>query len=243
MDLELIRLLADDGTPLEVRVEQGEGEAWVSRPLKGAHLVREDGVLEKLRHALRHYPREAVINGEAVETSPAPRESVVELGEHDGRNLLTCRFRRLHPREEPEDPFRIIAGGVGIAAVPAAGNAGPEEELTHQSRYVTLAEGSGARHRRPLSILRTTTALEVRAHELGGLEMKDGSVRIRPGSLLDDMTRERRRETEERTLALTGIPPVFRGAVYGYPISGERGDPRRWTPAPMAVKGTPVTIR
>ena len=237
MKLELIKLLADNGEPLEITTRETHDGTTVRRG-QTEIMVRQKGQFEKmLRDSLRHYPREVRVNGERLETTPAPTDSMVEIMEHDGRNLDGYEFRMLHPRER-ERRFDMIVGGVGHHMTQSH----PYGDKSNERRYLTPMTRQ-ARHHRGLSILRTTTVQVVLTEEIGELGESNGSPVIPGPSALALTIREQMRETEEKTLAREGVPEIYRGEVFEYALTGEEGDDKYYKPAPIEVTGTPIMIR
>ena len=236
MQLELLTMLADNGGPLDITIRKGTGGTQVSRGKKSVE-VSHFQAEEMLPGALRHYPRPVRVNGERLETTPAPTGSIVEIMEHDGRNLTGWGFRRLDPAEAEDQPrFSIIAGGVGLYS-----NSHNSEDQPNQTRYLTPAPGA-ARHHSPLFIIRTTTTQVVLTKEIGELEESLGNVRIPARSDITLKVHDRRRNTEERTLARDGMPPIYRGEAFEYALMGDEEDDGKRSPAPIRVAGTPVEI-
>ena len=246
MKLELIKLLADNGEPLEITtrethdgttVRRGQTEITVRRG-QTEITVKQKGQFERmLRDSLRHYPREVRVNGERLETTPAPTDSMVEIMEHDGRNLEGYEFRMLHPRER-ERRFDMIVGGVGHYMKQSH----PYGDKSNERRYLTPMTRQ-ARHHRGLSILRTTTVQVVRTGEIGELRESHGSPVIPEPSTLALTVREQMREKEEKTLAREGMPEIYRGEVFEYALTGEEGDDKYYKSAPIEVTGNPVMIQ
>ena len=235
MQLEALRLLADSGQPLNLEVKTQGSQ----------HLIRRDGgpwtehvcwnPREDLQLRLAHYPRDAWINGEKLETSPAPTLAEVMVLQPSGRDTSGDIERRLDLGEpERHIGFNALIGGVW-------GTIQQGNSTEESSAYFSPMPGE-SRHHRLLAVVRLNPHLEVQADEIEMLKQAGSFWEFRMKPELRQRTERRMEEMLERTMLHPEMPARYEGRVYSCPLVGHRNSREYVSEAPVAVLGTPVTI-
>ena len=238
MNLELLKMLADNGQPLNLSAREEDEKLMISRdggpPLPSRWFP---GALELLRKSLTHYPREVWINGESAETSPPPQTAMAWVQTPQGPCISRIQDEMLRDTGSEVLPrsFNTIAGGVCCETVFQTG-----EEEERQSIYLSPVPESGNGNHRLLSAIRLKPHTEILTEELVQLQHERNRIQIPRGSALEHRTSIRRRLICENTKAQPDMPEEFIGTVFFYPLTSWDGELIR--AAPMQVLGQPVVI-
>ena len=237
--MKVLRALADNGGPLELRVETREGK----------HFIRRDGgpeveytcwnPTEELRHRLAHYPREVRINGKKMETKPEPELAEVVTLRPSGRDMSGDSERKLELGEPERNPaFNALIGGVWNT-IRQDRRDGDNNPCNHT--YFSLMPGD-AQHHQLLATVRLKLHLEVRTEEISMLRRSGSVWEFTAEPELQKRMEQRLEEMLERTLRHPAMPPRYEGRVHTSPLVGHTGSDQHITEAPIAVTGTPVII-
>ena len=241
MNLRTLRVLADNGQSLDITNEPVEGGVMIQRKgfIPVTHLASDP--LESLRSHLRYYPRPVRIDGQELMTRQAPNRSMVRV-----LTPLEMDIAEQEPQPLPMGPLiqsglhNAIAGGVLIRIQTGRSPSGHGQKW-RTSRYVSLMEGQ-TRHRSMLQIVELQTLMEIHSSELGQLHQGRHGIEIPRGFALDHEVWLRIRRTEERTISIAEMPPLYQGKVHRAALVSDEGDSSYIKPAPIAVSGTPVVI-
>ena len=233
----MLRLLADNGHPLEVTLEKGDGETHLTR-----NSVRVPcphwTTTETLQMQLASYPREARVNGESVERTPAPgiaRATVREAQALDLSCSLDVAVEGVGNRPHHE-AFNALIGGVWGRI-----RARSLEDMPTDTYFSPAPGGNG--NYLPLRIVTLAGYMEVEADELHMLQEEGRYIEIDQDSVLMGRVRERMESMFRRTADLPETPENYPGRVYFCPRTGNKGDESRFEPVPVAVtNGTPVVV-
>ena len=234
MKLETIRLLADDGSPLEVTLEKTEKETLLTR---GGVTVSEhpsDDPLQDLSTALTHYPGEVWINGEKLDTTPWPGLGKVSMTDPDDSQ----KSRKVELGEKtPGDFINAYVGGITIRM-----NLGWLLRKKTTNCYFTPSEGKELHHHTPLSSVEVQAILEIDAREVNKMKQTIIGPEVPENSLLEERIVERAEAMIQRTMERPEMPPRYDGKVYGRPTKGEWGSEHYDEPYAIGVEGRPIVI-
>ena len=247
MNLETLKLLADDGSPLALTTERIGDKIWVTREGRGQTAITigsyasAEWALEGLRNALAHYPRPATIDGERLETTPAPSAARVTVLDPRGTDISESREEEFPLDESPEaqpigNRYNAMVAGVRCSIKTDL----PQWERD-ESVHLSRGEENWGRNHGPLRVVKLEAHTEVTAEEIREMGVDWNQPSVPTGSRLEQKTRERRGEMRQRTQGLPGIPARYEGEIYLYPLTGEMGS--AWfEPAPIWVDGQPVEV-
>ena len=236
MKPETIRLLADDGSPLELTLEKTEKETLLTR---GGVTVSEERCadpLDDLRQALAHYPREVRINGDKLDTTPWPGLGRVSMADPDDPQ----KSRKVDLGEkETGDSMDAHVGGVATRM-----NLGWRLRKKTTDFYFTPTEGTGKEHRHhtPLSIVKVQAILEIDAGEMDEMKMTMIGPEAPENSLLEERIVGRAMAMIQRTMERPEMPPRYAGKVYGRPTKGNHAEEHYDEPYAIGVTGKPIVV-
>ena len=233
MKIELLKLLADQGTPLELQTEQTEDGLLVRRDGYAPVNIKGSYAVDEFTASLTHYPRSAAINGQPIETSLPPTLSRISILRPAGMDLQEQQPLPLDP-EHPKG--NAVAGGVLVNISSRVRSKG---KPINQRQYLSLMPEYSHQNHRRLAEVHLTTMMEIKTDELD--QLKKGTA-IPTGSELEARVIQRVREIEERTIALPETPIPYPLRAPACVLLGEQGDWRYVRPAAIAVTGTPLVI-
>ena len=244
MELELLKMMADNGTPLVLRTESRDEQLWVSRD--GAEPVKfssHRGGADGLRAALAHYPREVTIDGDILPVTPAPTAARVTVLEPGGHNIEGISPQDFLPGEDPGNKPLGRRGNAIIGGVLCYINSRPSDREKGNGTYLSRFGGQESPRYRMLQGVRIEPHTEIEADEISQMVKQTAyDAGIREGSPLHERVMERRLRMIERTEALPGMPERYRGDVHFWPLTGQGGDRNFYRGAPVEVTGRPVAI-
>ena len=248
MNLEILKMLADNGQPLVLTTERINNTLWATRK-RGDRVAITVGkysppewALEGLRDSLAHYPRPVTIDGERLETTPAPRAAWVTVLDPLEPNISGSQEREFPLEGEGQDssPIRNRFNAM-VAGVQCSIKTEIPQWERDESVYLSRGDESWGKNHGPLRAVRLEAHTEITAEEIGELGVHWDQPSVPSGSRLEQSTQERRRAMRQRTQALPGMPVQHQGDVHLYPLTGEMGS--AWfEPAPIWVDGQPVEI-
>ena len=237
MNLKLLKLLQNNGTPLVITVEEN-GKGKQDRITRDGVTVEEQyESLKQIKEALAFYPQEVWINKEKMETTQWPGLAEVRITEQDKEGWERNSKRKVDLRAPISAPrFNAIVGDVMTSV-----------HLTDQQRkdtrvqYFTPKEDSALRHHVLLQTVTLTAFIEIQA---GETENPDGKylLAIQEGSDMEATVMTRAKEMIERTIDRKELPKPHEGKVYARPMTGPRGAEHFTEPYPIGVMGTPVLL-
>ena len=238
MNLKVMRLLADNGTPLRITLEAGQAGSTISRDGSPPMEYERWSPRENLEKRLRHYPREVTINGEALERTTGPTLARVEVLDPTGPNLESRIGQPIDMgQEELPLGFNALVGGIIAQIFPTV----RERHWTDLARrtHFSLKEGE-TRNYRLLKTVRLSPHYVLESQDIGGL--REDGYGITMSQELTDRADERRARLREMTLQDPRVPPAYGGRAYAYALVGPGGNGTTNQPVPMAVMGTPVLM-
>ena len=231
-DLEMLKMLAYDGSPLVITTRENPGRnqgTVVER--NGATRIAQSAP-EDVRNSLVHYPAEVTVNGIRVETTPFPDWARLRATAYsdDGES---SPIRMEGPPVSQGTVHNAIAGGV-LCTV----NVNMNVQRSHHS---PRGERNGP-WQRALEI-KATPVYRIEAGEIHELTADPvGQTPAAPrGSALQARLAERARLQMERSAEYPGVPPEYRGGAFSYFLQEYSMAPFQ-EGAPIIVHGTPVEI-
>ena len=247
MNLETLKLLADDGSPLALTTQTINNKLWVTREGRGRTAITigsyasAEWALEGLRNALAHYPRPVTIDGERLETTPAPGAARVMVLEPRGPDISGAREETFPLDESPEAQPIGNRYNAMVAGVRCRIKADPPQWEKDESIYLNRGTERWDRNHGPLRVVKLEAHTQVTPEEVAEMATDWNLPTVPSGSRLEQRTQERRRAMRQRTQTMEGMLPRYEGEVYFYPLTGEMGS--TWfEPAPIWVDGQPVEI-
>ena len=238
MKLEALKIMADNGRPLDLRLEIRNGQSFISRD-GGPEVIYEKRVvpLITLKRQLDHYPREVSINDERLKTTSRPTLAEVKILEPTKGETNGEGHSHLDLGESTKNPmFNANVGGVWTTV---------RRDITgegrHNNIYFSQMPGE-ARHHRFLKMVTMNPYLEIEAEEIEMLREKNSIPEIAHDSELYFRVGKREEAMLQRTKDHPTMPEPHRGRVYSCPLAGDTGAEKAFIPAPVAVLGTPVVI-
>ena len=241
MRLETIRLLADNGSPLEVTLEVRENDVLVTRDGTTLQEQLSADPLGDLRAALTHYPREVRINGEPLDIAPWPGLASVTLTSPNLNGEPNRENWKLRLMLGDRTPSAVFDGR--IAGVMARMRTSWDFRKKLMSHYFTPAWETDKQHHIPLSMVEVTAFVEIQADEL--LQLHDnpkGAAEIPEGSKLENRVLERAQAMIEHTMERPEMPARHPGRVYGKPTKGEMANEHYDDTYAVAVHGKPIIV-
>ena len=231
-DLEMLKMLAYDGSPLVITTKENPGGnqgTVVER--NGAARMTHSGP-EDIRNSLIHYPAGVTVDGIPIETTPFPDWARLRAFTYtdDGKSSPAGIDA---PPVCQGTVHNAIAGGV-LCTVNVNMNA-------NRSYYSPRGEKEGP-WQRALEV-KATPVYRIEAGEIQ--EMTADPVGHTPaapqGSALQARLAKRARLQMERSAEYPGAPPEHPGGAFSYFLQEYSMDPFQQG-APIIVHGTPVEI-
>ena len=233
MELEMIKLLSDQGRPLEITLEEKDGITLVTRDGETAEFKSDRP--DSIRKHLAFYPREVTINGERLETKPWQGLGYVKSIEPRSRNIDHQNSGSLTGTGTTPPPWlNAYVGGLNVRL--------GHIEKKFESSYFSLMPQQTHRHHRLLRTISVKTFLEIQEDEIDLLAQNQFGLFLEDGSELEGRVLGRRREMLNRTMAQPDMPQPYTGTVYACALTGEQGAEHFYKPAPIAVAGIPIVI-
>ena len=231
-DLEMLKMLAYDGSPLVITTRENPGGNQGTVVERNGAARMTHSAPEDIRNSLIHYPAGVTVDGIPVETTPFPDWARLRAFTYtdDGKSSPAGIDA---PPVYQGTVHNAIAGGV-LCTVNVNMNA-------NRSYYSPRGEKEGPWQR----------ALEVKATPVYRIETGEiqelaadpvGHTPAAPqGSALQARLAERARLQMERSAEYPGVPPEHRGGAFSYFLQEYSMDPFQQG-APIIVHGTPVEI-
>ena len=239
MNLDMLNLLADMGKPLHITTEDLGGQVRVTREdgRRMEYSPLPPGLTdEKLRHHLSHYPQEAWINGERLETSPAPKFARVAMLDVRGPEISDPAPTEVRRPEEPRHApqakaLNTLAGSVCCRI---------ENQQPRNGEWTYYSAGDvGGKYYSFLRVVAIVPHAVIETSELTELEELNGKgtgIRVPEGTGLERRVRERQDEMARMTREAGWTPDPHHGNVYALPVIGNYGDEDIFKPAPISIK-------
>ncbi len=239
MKLEALKIMADNGRPMDLRLEIRDGQSFISRDGGPEAAYERWSPLETLQRQLANYPREVWINGEKLETAPRPTLAEVSILEPTGRNMSSDMDHKIDLGEpEKSRAFNANIGGVWTTV-----NQKPQARNKAARTYFSPIPGE-AQHHRLLAMVTMVTHMEIESDEIGMLKDTGNGMgmEIEPDPELERRIEERLEAMLHRTMCHPAMPKPYEGRAYACPLVGQYGSEQYTVEAPVAVLGTPVVI-
>ena len=239
MRLETIRLLADNGSPLEVTLKVRENDVLVTRDGATVQEQLSANPMGDLMAALTHYPREVWINGENMETAPWAGLGNVRIS-HAGEDEVGSHPKREEWRLKADIPSPAFTARVGGLMVRTRAKTQLDDKLT--GHYFTPTGEDEGQHHIPLSAVRVRAFMEIETGEIGDLQEGFNGPEVPDGSELEKRVLGRAQRMIRRTMARPEMPPRYPGRPYGRPTKGENANEYYDEPYAIGVRGKPIVI-
>ena len=235
MELELLRTLADNGKPLQLSVQKGEGTTNLIQRDDGPEIPYNGWYpIETLRHSLAHYPREVWINGERLETEPALMLAETTILQPSGRDMSGDMDQRI----DLGQPQRTTTFNAHIGGVWCTVEMGKE---MRNRTYFSVIPGK-AQHHQLLATVRMKPHVNIRTDEIGMLSKTQNEWDLKTEPELQRRIEKRLEAMVQRTMKHPEMPEPYGERVYSCPMVGHTGSRQYIAEAPLAVLGTPVVI-
>ena len=231
-DLEMLKMLAHDGSPLVITTRENPGENQGTVVERNGAARMTQSAPEDIRNSLVHYPAGVSVDGIPVETTPFPDWARLRAFAYtdDGESSPAGMEG---PPASRGTVHNAIAGGV-LCTVNVNMN-------LHRSHHSPRGERNGP-WQRALEV-RATPVHRIEAGEIRELaaDPQGQTAAAPPGSDLQARLAERARLQMERSAEYPGVPPEHRGGVFSYFLQEYGIDPFQQG-APIIVHGTPVEV-
>ena len=231
-DLEMLKMLAYDGSPLVIRTRENPGRDQGTAVERNGVTRMTPSTPEDIRNSLVHYPAGVTVDGIPVQTAPFPDWARTKVFSYtnDGESTMV---RIEGPPVSQGTVHNAIAGGV-LCTININMN-------LHRSHHSPTGERNGP-WQRALEV-ETTPVHRIEAGEVP--ELATDPLGHKPetprGSDLQARVAERARLQMERSAEYPGVPPEHHGGVFSYFLH-EYGMTPFDQGTPIIVHGTPVEL-
>ena len=206
MNLKLLKLLQNNGTPLVITVEEN-GKGKQDRITRDGVTVEEQyESLKQIKEALAFYPEEVWINKEKMETTQWPGLAEVRITEQDKGGLERNSKRKVDLRgPDPRPTLQRHRRRRDDISAPD----GPAEER-YEGPVLHPKEDSALKHHVLLETVTLTAFIEIQA---GETENPDGKylLAIPEGSDMEATVMTRAKAMIERTIDRKELPKPHEG--------------------------------
>ena len=259
MNLELLKLLQNNDTPLIITVEEKGKQAMITRDGVSVEEQSKD-IFKHLKDALAFYPEEVWINRERMEPTQWPglaQVQIMEQNEDDWERNISRKVALRLPA--PSLRVNAIVGGVMTWV-----HLTDRQRRDTRTQYFTPKQDRALRHHVPLQTVTLTAFMEIETSEIKALEFKareskesqieDWEIKqlenqygkcpltIPKGSDLEKAVMNRAQAMIKRTIDCKELPKPYEGKAYARPITGPRGAEHFTAAYPIGVMGTPILL-